>query len=137
MYKRQCAGIIFYDDKAKRILLQDRKGISKFGEEWAFFGGGIELGEVPEQALRREIIEELSFELKEFKFFKKISYKDANLEVTAHFFMAPLNFSLSLFNQKEGDDMKLFPVDEALNLKMAPWDEEILEELKNYFLSQD
>ena len=33
--------------------------------------------------------------------------------------------------------MKLFPVDEALNLKMAPWDEEILEELKNYFLSQD
>jgi hypothetical protein len=37
---RKVALIIFYDDK-KRILLQDRRGISRLGEEWGYFGGGF------------------------------------------------------------------------------------------------
>ena len=46
MFKRRVAVIIFYDEK-KRILLQDRRGISKFGEEWAIFGGSAEEDETP------------------------------------------------------------------------------------------
>ncbi len=55
---RDVALIIFYD-KEKRILLQNRKGISKVGEEWGFFGGHIEKEETPEKALTREVKEEL------------------------------------------------------------------------------
>lgn len=57
MFKRRVAVIIFYDEK-KRILLQDRREISKRGEEWGFFGGGIEKDETPEEALVREIKED-------------------------------------------------------------------------------
>jgi len=60
---RRVALIVFYDDE-KRILLQYRKGInSKFCEEWGYFGGGIENGETPEQAVIRETKEELDFDL--------------------------------------------------------------------------
>jgi 8-oxo-dGTP diphosphatase len=61
MKTRNVALIIFYD-KDKRILLQDRRGISKLGAEWGFFGGEIENDETPEQAVVRETKEELCFE---------------------------------------------------------------------------
>ena len=49
MAGRKVALIVFYD-KENKILLQDRRKISKRGEEWGFFGGGIEEGETPKQA---------------------------------------------------------------------------------------
>jgi len=60
--KSEKAVIAFYDNQ-KRILLQDRRGISKEGEIWGFFGGGIEKGETPEQALERGIEEGLCIQI--------------------------------------------------------------------------
>ncbi len=53
---------------SNHILLQDRKGISKYGEEWSFFGGGIEDGESPEDALIRELQEELNWKPAKYSF---------------------------------------------------------------------
>lgn len=55
MKTRNVALIIFYDEN-KRILLQDRLNISKYGEEWGFFGGEIKEGETPEEAKRLKMV---------------------------------------------------------------------------------
>ena len=40
MPHRNVSIVIFYTGDGK-LLLQDRKGIAKFGEDYDFFGGGI------------------------------------------------------------------------------------------------
>lgn len=59
MKQVRLAVAFLYDDN--KILLQDRKGISKTGEDWALFGGSIEAGESPEVAIVRELREELEY----------------------------------------------------------------------------
>ena len=61
---------IFFYDKEVRILFQDRRDISKFGEEWGFFGGSIEGEETPRQAVIREIREELGIRISIDKHFE-------------------------------------------------------------------
>ena len=117
MKTRNVALIIFYD-KNKRILLQDRRGISRFGEEWGFFGGGIEKGESAEQAVIRETKEELDFDLKEYKYIGDNNFKVNDLLVKCKIFISPLK-SISEFKQKEGKKMKLFSFEEAKRLKMV------------------
>jgi len=132
MFKRQVAVIIFYDDK-KRILLQDRTGISKHGEEWGFFGGGIENDETPEEAIVRETEEELNYRLTEYSFLKEVHYVNSEFDITLYGFIAPLKDKLKKFNQKEGKKMKLFSLEQAKKLKMVPTDYPILEALKEVF----
>lgn len=130
--KTRCISvIIFYDDK-KRILLHDRRGISKFGNEWGFFGGGIEGNETPEQAIVRETKEELDFDLKQFKYIGKYDEKfNENFSVIVHVFVSPLNDNLSKFKQKEGIGMKIFSLAEAEKLKMPEHAKRVIIDLKN------
>jgi 8-oxo-dGTP pyrophosphatase MutT (NUDIX family) len=129
MKTRNVALIIFYD-KLKRILLQDRAGISKVGEEWGFFGGEIKEGETPEIAILREAKEELNFDLKEYKYVGEYSYKIDDLLkrkysdfkfdiIKCKLFIAPLNNNLLKLKQKEGKNMKLFSLEEAEKLQMV------------------
>jgi 8-oxo-dGTP pyrophosphatase MutT (NUDIX family) len=128
MKTRKVAVIVFYD-KDKRILLQDRKDISKVGEEWGFFGGEIEKNETPERAVIRETKEELDFDLKEYKYVEEYSYEIEEAlkkkfskfdfdKVLCKVFIAPLG-DISKLKQKEGIRMKLFTLNEAEKLKMV------------------
>ena len=130
MKLRRVALILFYNDK-KEILLQDRTGISKFGEEWGQFGGSIEEGETPEQAVIRETKEELNFNLKEHKYIGEVNNQlREDLFVERYVFIAPLKNHLSSFTQLEGTHMQLFSIDEARKLKMVPGDEMVIEALE-------
>ena len=64
MSARVVSVVILYDTEG-RILLQHRtKDAPTFPNYWAFFGGGLEEGETPEQAVRRESLEELAYQLR-------------------------------------------------------------------------
>lgn len=131
--KSEKAVIAFYDDQG-RILLQDRYGITKSGEEWGFFGGGIEPGETPEQTLVREIKEELVFDLKEFEFLTKYNKILQNGEQYNEIwmFIGPLGDKLATMEQKEGRAMKLFTCHEARALTMNKANIDILIPIEEY-----
>ena len=60
MPKPTAAGIIFF--AGDRVLFTKRDSASTDGGTWDFPGGGIELGETPEEAARRETLEEVGFD---------------------------------------------------------------------------
>ena len=70
--KDVAAGIIINDG---RILIARRAKGQKSEDKWEFPGGKIEPGETPEVALKREIMEELSLEIKVGEFFMESKYK--------------------------------------------------------------
>jgi len=135
MKTRRVAVVIFYNDK-NQILLQDRTGYRRPGENYGFFGGGIENDETPEEALVREIKEELDYEISDFKFLGVFSGKSDDLEVTMFTFISKIN-DLSKFKQKEGIGMKFVDIHAAENLAKkdmlgGPWDFEALKKLKDF-----
>ncbi len=126
MRTRKVALIIFYD-KEKRILLQDRTGMSRWGNVWGFFGGGIEEGETPEQTVMREAKEELDVVLTDHIYLGNCkSVIDNELLVDRYVFIAPL-VDIKRFTLHEGRAMQLFSMDEARKLKMVPGDELVLD----------
>lgn len=135
--KREIAVIALYDNEG-RILLQDRQGISKAGEQWGFFGGSIEKGETPESALIREIQEELGFKLKRFELLTKYKvifpYNKSYNKIWL--FIGPLDNKLQIITQKEGRGMKLFTTNEAQKLTMNVTDINIIHRIKQYLANK-
>ncbi|MEK6859335.1 MAG: NUDIX domain-containing protein [Nanoarchaeota archaeon] len=128
MEKRKVSIIIFYDEKGN-ILLQDRREISKHGEEYGFFGGGIEENETPDEALKREIKEELGITIKEYEFFKKdkMIFKTINLEVERFIYIAPMP-DLNKLKNGEGNPV-VKRLNDCFNLKGVEHDLDILKEI--------
>jgi len=136
MNKRKASGIIFYDDKGN-ILIQDRRAISKWGEEYGFFGGGMEEGENWEQTLKREIKEELGLELKEYKLFKHSYYifTEANLEIEYWVSIAKMP-DMSKLKVEEGK-LALIPSGKIKELKMLKEDYNVVNELISYLKQKE
>lgn len=133
MTKINCSGIIFYTPEGK-ILLEDRRRINKHGEHWSFFGGSCKEGETKEQTLKREINEELSYDITDASFFGEYRYlvPDKPLELTYYVFTAKLP-DISKFKVHSRAGMKLFTVKQALRLKMVSIDKKIIEDFATWF----
>lgn len=144
MDKKQLALMILYDVKG-RILLQDREGISKHGEAWGYFGGSIDEGETPENAVIRELFEELEFEIKNPEFLGTYEGKAALLKNPDKEILVVQNVFFKEITEKnflnmvlhEGADMKWFSVGEARNLNMFPLNPRILDDFENKILNID
>lgn len=51
------------DDNGDKIIFATQRGYGEFKGGWEFPGGKIEAGETPQEALKREIMEELDTEI--------------------------------------------------------------------------
>ncbi|MFA4946792.1 MAG: NUDIX domain-containing protein, partial [Candidatus Micrarchaeia archaeon] len=100
MKLQRVALIIFYDT-AGRILLQNRAGISTYGEKWGYFGGHIEEGETPKEAAVREVREELGLTLGQHEFVGVIENERYGDKVERHIFLAPLPVPVSDLTVRE------------------------------------
>lgn len=130
MIKRKVATIVFYD--SNRFMIQDRRKISKWGEDYGFFGGAIENNENAEDAIKREVKEELSFETKDFEsFIKDIKFiKELDGEVERNVFISKIP-NLNNINVIEGK-VKFVSREKIPNLKMVEGDLELLKEINIY-----
>ena len=143
MKSRTIAIVVPYT-KNKKILLQSRKSISKWGEEWSFWGGGQEPNESIDEAARREIKEELHLDVKELKYLGKLSKVQKRIkppfdevELTYEIFMTKVNDDLSQFTVDEGDGMDFFYINDARDLTMAPEiDSMTLDKIEEFFSKQ-
>jgi 8-oxo-dGTP diphosphatase len=68
---KQIAQVLLLDRHNRLLIyLRDNKPEIPFPNHWDFFGGHVEVGETPEQALVREVMEELGVNLPGWDFFR-------------------------------------------------------------------
>ena len=87
MAVRDVSVLILYTSSG-HILLQHRTDDAfRLSGYWAFFGGGIEQGENPTEALKREIREELSYQVQDPKFLLAQKVRDEDHDNTKYVFV--------------------------------------------------
>lgn len=125
--------ILPYDNKMN-ILFQDRRKISKRGEEYGFFGGHLEAGETAEQALEREIKEELNLDGKKLKieFFKKFVFDIPEWNMTGErsVFLVKLE-KLNDLKVNEGSPI-IVKFKDVFSLNLSSRDKIMLKEIYEY-----
>ena len=124
-----CAAVIIKD---KKILLTQR-GYGEYKDKWEFPGGKIEKDESKEEAIKREIKEELDASIKVGNFLCKVEY-----DYTA-FFLKMNVFCVSLKNEhiifKEHESYKWISfddLDDVKKLDLLPADNLVISYLKKY-----
>lgn len=110
--------IAIIDDIDGNVLLQLRDGkTSHFPDRWGLFGGGIEEGEHPAEALLREMREELGWPAPRPM---KLGQDKTPAGRDFHVFHLTLDRPLTSLTLLEGADMRLFKPAEAATLDMVP-----------------
>ena len=118
------AAIIHHDGK----ILATQRGYGDFKDGWEFPGGKIESGETKEQALVREIKEELNIEISVDKFAIDIEYQYPNFYLFMSCFMCSIKEgSIELLEHNDG---KWITKEELNTLNWLPADIDAVNYLK-------
>lgn len=123
------ASLVLYDSR-RRILLQHRTDDALYYPGfWAFFGGRIEEGEAPEEAVCREAIEELDFQVKSPAAFNVYDIQTKDFRLTLHVFLNPLDRPKRCLKLLEGKGWGWFAPQQLTTLKTVPHDRGILRDI--------
>lgn len=113
---------------ADRRIFATQRGYGEWKDWWEFPGGKIEPDETPEQALRREIREELDADIQVGELLRTIDYDYPKFHLTMHCYRCTLaDGHLTLLEHEAAQWLK--PA-ELNSVKWLPADEDLINELK-------
>ena len=119
------AAVIIKDDE----VFATQRGYGEFKGWWEFPGGKIERGECPQEALIREIREELDAEISVGDLLETVQWDYPNFHLTMHCFVCSLTSESMHLNEHEA---AAWLTKETLHsVKWLPADEGILAKIDN------
>ena len=120
------AALIFFEDKVLCVQRPKNK-LPYISEKFEFPGGKVEEGETKEEALQRELLEELNLSTKIKTLFLTVVHQYPDFELTMHSFMCEVaSKELTL---REHIDQKWLTINELTALDWAAADVPIVDKL--------
>jgi len=115
---KKVALAIIQDIQGKILLQHKDKEAPNNPNTWCLFGGGIEEGEIPKEAIIRELDEELLLKVTEPKLLIHASDKKGQIE--RYIFMVNIDTKIETLkaNLQEGDNVEYFSVADVSKLKI-------------------
>lgn len=102
------------------FYLRDNKPSIPFPHHWDMFGGHVEEGETVEEALVREVKEELDWDLTDYQFFRVYHTHDEPTGPTEkHIFYATIDVPEEELVLYEGERLQFFEPEELLDLRFS------------------
>ena len=115
------AAIIRKDD----LIFATQRGYGEFKDWWEFPGGKVEAGETPEEALKREIREELSTEINVDEFLCTVEYDYPAFHLTMHCYLCSLLTEALHLNEHEA--ARWLKLEDLDSVDWLPADLEVVE----------
>ena len=123
---RVVAGIIIEDGK----VFATQRGYGEFKDGWEFPGGKIEQGETPEEAVVREIMEELDTEIKVGEWIDTIEFDYPTFHLSMDCFWAEV--TKGHLELKEAEAAKWLTKDQLDSVAWLPADITLIDKIQGY-----
>ena len=125
------AAVICDSLQEKKKIFATARGYGEFKGQWEFPGGKIEAGETPQQALIREIHEELDTEIRVGELIETIEYDYPAFHLSMDcFWCEVVDGELKLL---EAEDAKWLSKDTLYSVQWLPADLTIIEQIEKEF----
>lgn len=116
------------NNENKPVIFATQRGYGEFKGGWEFPGGKIESGETPQQALKREIMEELDTKIAVGELIDTIEYDYPNFHLSMDcFWCEVIRGELIL---KEAEDAKWLTREHLADVKWLPADVTLIENIR-------
>lgn len=126
------AAVIKGTGENKGKIFATQRGYGAFKGEWEFPGGKIEHGETKEQALKREILEELDTEIAVDDLIQTVEYDYPDFHLTMHcYWCRVISGQLDLL---EHEDAKWLSGNNLNSVQWLPADKDLIEELSKLLM---
>ena len=125
MKQIEVVAAIIHDDQG--LIFATQRGYGDWKDYWEFPGGKMEPGETPQQALMREIREELETQIKIEKYVTTIEYDYHTFHLTMHCYLCKLAGPSPTL--KEHEAARWLAKDQLASVNWLPADLSILDKL--------
>ena len=127
MKQIEVVAAIIHDNKGRIFATQ--RGYGEWKDWWEFPGGKIEAGEAPEEALQREIWEELETRIVVERLAETVEWDYPQFHLTMHCYLCSLLTEALHLNEHEA--ARWLTKDELDSVKWLPADMEVVESLNH------
>ena len=110
-------------------IFATQRGYGEFQDGWEFPGGKMEPGETPQQALVREIREELDTEIEVGELVETVEYDYPNFHLIMHCFLCTIRSGDLVL--KEHEAAKWLAKEELYSVDWLPADVKVVEKIKD------